>query len=428
MGPVFGDMKRVIVPSAVFALVLALALSATALAKSVELTIMVYNMAGWLTYHEEAVAEFERANPGVDVIVVPGDPQKLKVSLAGGVPIDLFYYAGGSFTSLAHTGLLADLQPFIDRDPGFDLDEFFPAAVDAHRYRGTLYGLPQTVSPVLFVYNKHLFDRAGTEYPSGSWTWDDIVEKGKKLTVDANADGETDQFAFSYQSYVSDNRWSMYVWQNGADVFSADQSRLILDEPEAIEALNYYRDLGMVHGIAPLLNDPILKNSDYNKIFNEGKAAMIPQTRYYNPPPDIDWGLTLVPKGRERATTLVTNFYSMVDSSSQKEEAWRLLRHLLTVSTRKELLDKAFPAVPAYRSNAIDLIESELDRSPDERLWLEAMESARSPYYPPIASWGAILNKYLVPWGEGKLPTETMVEEMVRETNAQIAELNQPGE
>src|SRR5690606_34354451 len=154
-------------------------------------------------------------------------------------------------------GLLAPLDPLIEKDHSFNLDDYFINAVNAHRVNGVLYGMPQTVSPAALMYNRALFDEAGVGYPQ-DWTWQDLVTEGRKLSRDFTGDGVPDQFAWSYQNFSHYNRWPIFVWSNGGRVFSEDGSRMILDQPEAVEALEFYVDLGRVHQIAPLPNHPIL--------------------------------------------------------------------------------------------------------------------------------------------------------------------------
>lgn len=392
-------------------------------AHAVELNIMVFSATGWVNYHKEAIANFEKENPDITVKMVPGDPEKLQLSVGGGVPVDVFYHAGSTFTPLAYSGFFQDLRPFIEKDASIGLEDFFPAAVAAHELDDTLYGLPQTVSPVLLLYNKSMFDEAGASYPDTSWNWKSILNAGKKLTRDTNGDKSIDRYAWSYATFSGYNRWPMYVWQNGGDIFSQDGTRVVLDQPAATEALAFYRDLGLVHRVAPLPDDPILNDSSYINLFNESKAAMVTQTRYYKPPTELNWDLTLPPMGQQRATTLITNYYSILKTSKHPEAAWRLVKYLLTVPTREGMLDKAYPAVPAYRTNAIELIQAQLDERPSGRLWLEAMETARSPYYPPISTWSSIVNKYFNPWGKGEISTQEMVEHITHDANAALAEL-----
>ncbi len=398
--------------------------SATALAK-VELTLLVSNATAWLTYHSEALADFEKEYPDIKVNMIAGTIQNLKVYLAGNVPIDAFYLPGDTFTETAEPGLLMELQPFVNKDKSFKLEDFYPAAVDAHRYHGVLYGIPQVVSPTAILYNKTMFDEAGVAYPTRAWNWDSIVTYGKKLTLDKTGDGIPDQYAWSYASWPQYNRWAMYIWQNGGDIFSPDLAKVTLDKPEAVEALKFYGDLAMLHGVAPMPSSPILTGTNYAALFNNSKAAIVTQTRFFNPPQTLNYDIMHMPVGKQAATTLITNYYAILANSKHPNEAWELIHYLLVVPTRKGLLDKAAPAIPVYRPNAVSFIRAELAESNyahNELVWLEAMEYARGPYYPPITDWAGLVTKHFNNFGTGKIPAQVMAEQLTQEANALLAE------
>ena len=73
-----------------------------------------------------------------------------------------------------------------------------------------------------------MFDAAGIAYPDDTWTWDTLVDVGKKLTLDTNGDGQTDQWGFYTETTDMENYWSSLVWQNGGDIVSADRTQTLL--------------------------------------------------------------------------------------------------------------------------------------------------------------------------------------------------------
>lgn len=84
------------------------------------------------------------------------------------------------------------------KKPGFPelaLDDYVPAALDTYgKYNGKLIGLPIVGDVELLVYNKKMFAKAGLkEAPK---TWDELVQYGKKLTIDTNGDRRPDQYGF----------------------------------------------------------------------------------------------------------------------------------------------------------------------------------------------------------------------------------------
>lgn len=397
-----------------------LLLSWSVAGQQVQLTIMAFEAAPWLAFHEKAIAEYEAANPNVKIELVPGDVTKLQVSLAGGVKVDLFYHAGGVFNIPAHAGMLKSLDPLIAKDASFDLDDFFPNAVNAHRVDGAVYGLPQVVSPAVLITNRDLFDQAAVSYPS-DWTWNDLVTQGKKLTRDTNGDGQYDQYALSYQNFAHYNRWPIWVWAGGGKIFSEDGRRVVLNDPKSVEALQFYVDLGLVHRIAPLPEDPILEGTNYTDLFNNQQAAMIPQTRYYQPPADMNWNLAHIPRGEQRSTTLITNFYGILEETRYPDEAWDFMKYLLKEAAQKRLLDDAYPAVPAYIPNARQLIDADRDL-PNQMLWIDAMNYARGPVYPPIQTWSSIVSEHFGRLSRGEISVQALAEAITADANAALDE------
>src|SRR5699024_4638426 len=65
------------------------------------------------------------------------------------------------------------------------------SGVDAYTVDGKTYAVPYRQDAWYLYYNKELFDKAGVDYPDGSWTWDDYAQAAKDLTkgiADAGGD------------------------------------------------------------------------------------------------------------------------------------------------------------------------------------------------------------------------------------------------
>ncbi len=75
-----------------------------------------------------------------------------------------------------------NLQPFIDADSTFPLDDYEPRALEAVRYGGDLWGLPAGVSVEVLWYNRTLFNEAGLPYPESGWSWDDLFLTARRLS------------------------------------------------------------------------------------------------------------------------------------------------------------------------------------------------------------------------------------------------------
>jgi raffinose/stachyose/melibiose transport system substrate-binding protein len=58
-------------------------------------------------------------------------------------------------------------------------DSFYSTGVQAFMSEGRSYGLPHSVGPIVFWYNKELCERAGVD-PSAIKDWEDLLDAVKK--------------------------------------------------------------------------------------------------------------------------------------------------------------------------------------------------------------------------------------------------------
>ena len=123
------------------------------------------------------VAAFEAENPDVKVDVETGSFDNyhtvLQTQIAGNDAPDAFELRFENFVNYANNGSLADLGTFAAADSDYDSAAYYQAALDAFVIDGTQYAFPESYSTVVLYYNKDLFDKAGVEYPTDDWRWQD---------------------------------------------------------------------------------------------------------------------------------------------------------------------------------------------------------------------------------------------------------------
>ena len=287
-----------------------------------------------------ALDGFERANPDVSVelIHVTGFYQvKLTTMLAGGVAPDVFMVHAAMFPALAERELLLPLDEFVARDPDVDLGAFFPEVVRACRYRTArteelvLYQLPVSFGTTLVFYNKDLFDAAGVPYPEDDWTWEDFLEKAKRLTV-RDEKGRALRFGS-----LNVGRWLtpfMFMWQNGGEVFD-EEGGLVIGKNEFLEknaeALRYCADLEVTHRVQPTAS---VTESLPSNPFEAGRVAMfMTGTWHLNQMRGFEgfrWDLAPPPRRRRRATLHFGGSPVICRRTEHPEEAWRLLKFFVS--------------------------------------------------------------------------------------------------
>jgi multiple sugar transport system substrate-binding protein len=232
----------------------------------------------------------------------------------------------------ASTGMLEDLTPFINAERNFRLDDFYPNLLDMFRYKGGLYGLPRDNDAKVIYVNLKLLKEAGVELPKGGWTWQDLREASRKLTK-RDANGNTTQYGFAFEL---DDWWRLWVWQNGGDIFDTytppdPPSRLVLNSPDSIEAIQFLSDLINKDKVSPSY-DEMNTSEKISKLFRENKVAMafgnhslIPE---FGVAPDLAWDVIPLPQSKKRVNALGGAGYVVHKNSKHKPEAWLLIKFL----------------------------------------------------------------------------------------------------
>jgi len=78
---------------------------------------------------------------------------------------------------------------------------------------------------------------------NGDWTWEKFAEIAQMATRDEDGDGENDLWGLAIQGH---NLYSPLILSNNANIINFDENgRAIyaLDDPNAIEALQFFEDL-----------------------------------------------------------------------------------------------------------------------------------------------------------------------------------------
>ena len=134
-------------------------------------------------------------------------------------------------------GALLGLNRFIRRDR-FDLADFWPGCVPGGTWEHDLYSLFTEVETNLLFYNRELFLSAGAPEPTETWAWDDLLLQARALT---QGEGAGASYGFTPIQFKDGSNWAAlpWIWGNGGDMFNEDQTRSVVDQPAAVEALQW---------------------------------------------------------------------------------------------------------------------------------------------------------------------------------------------
>ena len=179
--------------------------------------------------------------PGADYF------KKLNTLIAGGTIGDAFWIPSiEGFYRLAASGASRPLDDLI-AESDYNLSQLYPLNVEAASLNGKIYGLPQLAHPcrVGLFYNPGLFDEAGIDYPSDTWTYDDLLVAASELTNE-----EEGIYGFLPGTEYFFNLVFQRSW--GGDMLNADGNQATLDSEESTAALQFISDLFHVHQVSPL--------------------------------------------------------------------------------------------------------------------------------------------------------------------------------
>lgn len=340
---------------------------------------------------KKELKNFEAAHPNIKVKIESVDStqyqQKLLAQYAAGVAPDVAMMDPQNFQTFARRDAFIPINDFIDKTPGFKLDEYYPSIVKAHSLNGKLYVLPRDIAPeAIIYYNKTLFKNAGLPMPDGTWTWDFVAhpEDGEHdfLTVLQKLQRKNDKGKPIGWGYVP--AWptllvEMLTYGQGARFVDnpEDPTKLNYDDPRIQKAYQWYADLTLKSNLIPTSFD--LAGTNARQLFTQQKVAMFhcgiwesPQLRQEVAPPEkggFEWDIALAPGYRNGVKAFPTggSGYSILRSTKHPKEAWELTKWM-GGAPGMIAMAKAGIAQPAIRKLALSDVWIPGPNTPKEQL------------------------------------------------------------
>ena len=308
---------------------------------------------------KKLLTEFENANPDIQVIALHKGTEELRTgyqaaaAFTGGGP-ELVYGPMdqiGPFEVMklknSEKSIIMPLEELFD-------DSFFEQFSDLAlvRYKGHIYQIADRLGNHLaLVYNKKLFREAGLNDPPK--TVNEMIEFGKKLTIDKDNDGKIDQYGLVW-NYTEPFWYIPFFGGYGGEVFD-ENNQPNLNTEAAIKALELMDDLKNKYQIIPPECDYDIAD---NK-FNQGRAAMIINGdwswgKYINSP-NVEFGLARIPFVEETqkwcAPFVSATGYSINSTTSGETlSATKKLLQFLTSEYAQKTFSKEHKSIPSLKS------------------------------------------------------------------------------
>ena len=274
---------------------------------------------------------------------------------AAGTLADVFFSADLFAVPFAKNDVSLDLKPLAETDTDVKLDDVFPAMLGLGTVDGEVHFLPSGLDVVTMYYNKTLFEQAGAELPTDTWTWDDLIANCKKITeMEKDESGNPKYWGLSN---ATANWWAtVYPWVEGYGGKILADGKSTWSDPKSLAGLQAYADLWAKHNIAQPLGLDVGGDA-----FQLGRAAIYTHIQALRTPirdnvgDKFEWDvqlMPLMPDGKHR-TGMGTWGMSVYSGSKQAELAYQYVKNIITPDVQRQMT-KAEIIVPLLRSVAED--------------------------------------------------------------------------
>ncbi len=268
---------------------------------------------------EQTVRAFEADNPNIKIQAehIPNAEYvgRLSAMFAAGNPPDVGYLFETHAALWASGGRVLDMTEVINNDPL--LAERLPETYYYYAPGQTLGTSTASETTVMF-YNRDLFDQAGIPYPPAdpaqAWTWDEFLDAARRLTTDSSGrhpgDPQFNRRAINvYGVTLARDWWAYYpfIYSNGGQIVNEDGTRLLLDSPEALEAVQALGDLMWVEHVAPT---PMAQRNlpPPEVLLQTGQLGMVIDGQWklldFAAMEGLNYGLAVLPKMKEPKTMI----------------------------------------------------------------------------------------------------------------------------
>ncbi|MFA6508192.1 MAG: sugar ABC transporter substrate-binding protein [Treponemataceae bacterium] len=267
--------------------------------------IVVWMGSWWSEKAPLITKEFEAKYPQyklkIDALPINGYVDNATAAILAGNPPDVLDIDITQVASFAGKNLLTD----ITADVGSKLkaSDFIKTCWDYSQFKGKQYGMPNRGTGVVFYYNKTMFDDAKVAYPKDGWSYDDLLEMAKKITVPGQ------KYGVGISADLSDpnNVWTSFspvLWWLGGDIMNADATKCLMDQPQAIKAIAWWTDLYLKHKVVPEGSLGYTISRDVVPLLSANKVAMLPfgvsGADTFKKVAGLQWALVQAPGGFNR--------------------------------------------------------------------------------------------------------------------------------
>ncbi|MET9307274.1 sugar ABC transporter substrate-binding protein [Streptomyces cellulosae] len=344
---------------------------------------------------KEIIADFEKANPDIDVqyVGIASTEYQSKVDTAiqgGGLP-DV---GGISASMLAGFAAQGALEPLDERLEGSSLNgKLNKDMIESLRAAGggddQLYSVPTSANNGVLYYRTDMFQKAGLQEPT---TWDRFFEAAEKLT-----DKGSNRFGYTIRGgagSIAQALDAMYGQSGITSFWDSTGKKTTVDDPRNVKALEKYAALFKKVTPAADLNNDFTKmvaqwdsgeigmlNHNLGSFQDHVKALGVEKFRGIPQP--------VGPDGKRVQVSNPVDGIGLFKSSKNKDAAWKFIEFATSAQSNSKFNESA-GQVPAHQDAAKDawIAKAEPTKLAAQALGDGSTTIVQLPYYLP--DWNTI--------------------------------------
>ena len=288
---------------------------------------------------ETLIKEWNKANPAINVKPEYGGSlwsmrDKLLTAIAGGAGPHLAEIDSYWTPIFAKPGSLVKLEPFMAADAKFNKADLARASLQSTQYLGESYSIPFNLSTIVLYYHKPLFKAVGLDPEKPPVDWGELLDFGRKLTVDKNGDGTPDQRGLVFPNKANAGAvwyWLAFFWQQEGKLFNDAVNAGTFNSEAGVAATHLWRQFA---------REGIMSLSAGSADFEAELAAMELSSssvmgRYRDNLGNARFGLSSLPRGKVVATVTGGGNMAMFSTCPDKQAGWAVLSWLGSTAVNK---------------------------------------------------------------------------------------------
>jgi multiple sugar transport system substrate-binding protein len=353
-----------------------------------QVTITVWDYYGEATPIKPLIEPFQAAHPNIKINYEALDWdttfEKLNVVLTGGTPPDVVTVDMTWIPGYASLGVFTDLKALSGGTlNGVPWEEAYtPGALSAITFNDQIITALYDFDVYALYYRNDLFEQKGIKVPT---TWDELMTAAKALQEGDN---------YRYQFLPETFHGSQWIYENGGSLLNEDNTQVVFNSPEAVEAITFYNSLLTEGGAINWTAD----QGERIQGIKDGRIAMFSDGPYNmgimkSAAPEMAgmWRVAVHPYSKQPGSYLGGTGLAIPTGSTQQEAAWEFIQYAMEVENQIGVYTYAgaAPALTAALSSPeVNVEDPYFGGQKAFSVFLEAMGTAT--HFPYVGSWGDI--------------------------------------